>query len=189
MSQLTISKKQENPIPAGKNKKDLREIYSVGIRKWGLKWKMVFCVLMVLLSLEVVVAFTELTLRKWIKDLMGHRLEWVEPTMGSSVGIPDALIAMPDKTKLPVELKLWRYTQRGFQCKMRPAQIRYHYMTWYRKKGKTAICFAVESKISAGVFHIYVLNGKDVPRDQYHHEVGNKCILICKYNEHVQQKD
>lgn len=123
----------------------------------------------------------ELRLRHWLRDVMGEDcLQWVEPGRGSSVGVGDAILSLPRNNKLPVELKIWNEKSKGLCCDMRPAQIRYHYMTWYRKKGKTAIIFVVDRDV-------YVLAGQYVPKDQYKHEVADRCVRICSIDEKIEK--
>lgn len=117
----------------------------------------------------------EFELRKWIKELLGDNLSWIEPTRGSSVGMGDALVNLPDGNKLPVELKHWEMNAKGlWVCPMRPAQIRYHFMTWHRKKGRTAICFLL------GKF-VYVLDGRYVPHDKIKHKVLEHAKLVAVF--------
>lgn len=114
----------------------------------------------------------ELRLRHWLKDTVGEdHMQWVEPARGSSVGVGDAIIKTPRGGDIPVELKIWKYTTKGLCCEMRPSQIRYHYMTWYRSKGRTAIIFAVDHEI-------YVLAGQYVPKDKYKNVVAEKMIHL-----------
>lgn len=124
----------------------------------------------------------ELRLRHWLKDILGDdHLQWIEPARGSSVGVGDAEIMLPRNGKLPVELKVWSQTRLGLRCDMRPAQIRYHYMTWFREKSNTAIIYAVER-------NVFVVAGKYVPKDKYNHFVLEKGILIGDINDKEIQK-
>lgn len=129
----------------------------------------------------------EVKLRYWMKELLGDDLSWVEPTRGSIIGRPDALVTMPDKTKLPIELKIWKITKKGLECKMRPAQIRYHYMSWLKKREKTAICYAVDCPIDGWL--IFVLNGRYVPQDKYKHDVLNHRMVVCRYDQKIKRSD
>ncbi len=123
----------------------------------------------------------ELRLRHWLKDIVGESLHWIEPAIGSSIGRGDALINLPRNGELDVELKVWSHTKRGLRCDMRPAQIRYHFMTWYKNKGKTAIVFAIEKEV-------YVIAGKYVPKDKYNHFVLEKMIHIGNIDDKSVQR-
>lgn len=114
----------------------------------------------------------ELRLRHWFKDVLGEDCEWVEPSRGGTVGAGDALVQLPRNGKLSVELKVWCVTRLGLRCDMRPAQIRYHYMTWHKGKGRTAIVFVIDRDI-------YVVDGKYVPKDKYNHFVKEKMVHIA----------
>jgi len=117
----------------------------------------------------------ELRLRHWFKGVLGVDCEWVEPSRGGTVGAGDALVKLPRDGKLSVELKVWSLTRLGLRCDMRPAQIRYHYMTWHKNKGRTAIVFALDREI-------YVVDGKYVPKDKYNHFVREKMVLVGEMN-------
>lgn len=122
----------------------------------------------------------ETHLRGWVKDVLGDLLSWVEPGRGVSVGVPDALVQLPDKSKIPVELKLWEVKSKGLECKMRPAQIRYHFMHSHKKQGPTAICYlvAIENE-----WKVFVLHGRDVPQDRYKHLVTERSAFVAKLGD------
>lgn len=72
----------------------------------------------------------ESDLREWLRNTWGkggHGLDWIEPTRGSSVGVPDVMIPVYPRL-IPVELKInrQRKNSRWFTTPVRPAQIRYH---------------------------------------------------------------
>jgi hypothetical protein len=122
----------------------------------------------------------EFELRKWIKELLGVSLSWIEPARGGSVGMADALVSLPDKRKLPVELKHWDVDSKGgWICEMRPAQIRYHFMTHYRSLGKTAICFLINDQV-------YVVDGQFVPKHKKNHNVVLFAKYVCKLDDKSQ---
>lgn len=119
----------------------------------------------------------EFELRKWIKSLLGDDLSWIEPTRGSSVGMSDCIVSLPDRTRLPVELKHWTITHKGeWVCPMRPAQIRYHYMNHHKKKGRTAICFLIADEV-------FVIDGRYVPKHKKMHDVKEYARFVCKFGE------
>jgi len=122
----------------------------------------------------------ETDLRIWLKELLGDSLEWVEPGRGVGAGVPDCKIMLPDNRLLPVELKLWVYRRDGLECKMRPAQIRYHFMTAHRGKGPTAIIYLV---LDADDWKVFLLNGRDVPKDKYKHGVVADSIFVARKND------
>lgn len=86
-------------------------------------------------------------LRSWIS----HRIRgcwhcFLEPSLGSSTGVPDLLVLFPSGyncTPLPVELKLgWQEGNRVFTLAIRPAQIRWHDELG-RAGGKSCILFGL----------------------------------------------
>lgn len=111
-----------------------------------------------------------------MKEVLGDSLHWVEPGRGYSVGVPDCEVRLPDYRLIPVELKLWEFKTKGLECKMRPAQIRYHFMHAHKNKGPTAICYLV--KIDE-LWKVYLLNGRYVPQDRYKHEVVDRSIFVA----------
>lgn len=80
--------------------------------------------------MTVINSVAESDLRSWVRKTWGkggHGLDWVEPTAGSSVGVPDVMIPIFPRL-VPAELKVNRqsYKSRNFLTPVRPAQIRYH---------------------------------------------------------------
>lgn len=72
----------------------------------------------------------ESDLRDWLRNTWGpggHGLSWIEPTRGSSVGVPDVLVPLYPRL-IPMELKInkQKSNARWFKTDVRPAQIRYH---------------------------------------------------------------
>lgn len=122
----------------------------------------------------------ETDLRIWMKEVLGDDLDWVEPGRGIGAGRPDCEVKLPDKRSLPVELKLWELKRKGIEAKMRPAQIRYHYMTAHRKKGPTAIVYMIKLN---DLWQIFLLNGKDVPQDKYKHSVKARSIFVANKSD------
>lgn len=105
----------------------------------------------------------EAALRDFLRKLMPNKLEWIEPTRGSSVGIPDVNISFGD-LRIPVELKHWEWKRKGLYHPMRPAQIRYHTLA-YRDGKKSAIMFSVPEEHLG--FHVYMIPNKLCPKDDY----------------------
>lgn len=118
----------------------------------------------------------ELRLRHWFKNLLGDDCEWREPGFGGVVGAGDAIVKLPRDGKLSVELKIWKTTTKGLCCDMRPAQIRYHFMSWRKGKGKTAIVFSLADGV------VYIIDGKYVPKDKYNNDVQEKMVAVCDMN-------
>ena len=101
---------------------------------------------------------SELRLRRWIKRVMGHDVQWVEPSFGSEIGIPDTVLKF-GFADYPVELKWWPVGKAGqLKYHLRPAQIRYH--TLAARKGKrTAIMYAVP--LNENNFAVIIIPGKN----------------------------
>jgi hypothetical protein len=73
---------------------------------------------------------TEKDMRHWLRSVWsrgkgGVGVQWVEPTSGSSVGFPDALLPVWPAL-LPVELKLSKKTSSKYVASVRPVQRRFH---------------------------------------------------------------
>lgn len=107
-------------------------------------------------------AENEKRLRIWLKDAMGFDVLWVEPTLGSTVGMPDTVLKVYD-SHVPVELKWCKKTKTRarpeitrWSVEIRPAQLRYHTMA-HRRGSKTAIMIAMEV---GSCFHVWLLPGK-----------------------------
>jgi len=137
----------------------------------------------------------EKKLRSWIRQVMSSYttwkystdkdvIQWVEPSMGSTIGLPDMLLKV-GKSRIPVELKSWYYRknqklivkskrrdgrkiikkmlpeENRVVAKMRPAQVRYHILS-SRRGEKTAIMFSCHIQ---GIIHweVYVIAGKHCP--------------------------
>lgn len=80
----------------------------------------------------------ETDLRSWLRKAMKDDvIDWIEPSLGSTLGAPDANIDV-DGYMFPVELKWGKELKGRLIIKMRPAQIRYHTIA-RKKKRKTAI--------------------------------------------------
>jgi hypothetical protein len=99
----------------------------------------------------------EKDVRRWLKVAMGSDVVWTEPSIGSTVGKPDAELCVAGSW-LPVELKFAEIKKNRFIVKMRPAQIRYHFMA-HRNGMKTAIMVGVERQ---GNLEVYVMSGRFV---------------------------
>ena len=99
-------------------------------------------------------------LRDWLRSTMGDvsNIDWVEPSRGSSVGLPDCNLRFGNVT-IPVELKAWKVIKGQIKGEMRPAQIRYHFMA-AREKRRTAILYSIPSAVG---FDVFLLPGKYVP--------------------------
>lgn len=129
----------------------------------------------------------ESDLRLMMKGLLGNSLEWFEPGRGIGSGHPDCHVLLPDKRRMPVELKLWLMKTKGLECDMRPAQIRYHYMNAHRKKDPTAIAYMTRLNEDEP-WKVFLLNGRDVPQDRYKHYVVDKSIFLCSMPVEQKQK-
>lgn len=103
------------------------------------------------------------SLRNYLREALKKRINWIEPTRGSSVGVPDTTIDV-GAVSIPVELKFWEWRKKGLYHPMRPAQIRYHVMA-HKAGKKTAILFATPDEHVG--FHIYMLPNKYCPQDDY----------------------
>ncbi len=73
---------------------------------------------------------TEKDLRHWLRCVWSRGnsdigIQWVEPTSGSSVGFPDALLPVWPAL-LPVELKLSKFAAGKYSSDVRPVQRRFH---------------------------------------------------------------
>ncbi len=116
-------------------------------------------------------------LRDWLRQTMGgvRDIKWIEPARGSSVGLPDCELSFGNVT-IPVELKAWELSKGVIQGKMRPAQIRYHFMA-AREKKRTAILFNLPSDM------IYLLPGRYVPMADRKVDMG-KTVWMGNMNDH-----
>jgi hypothetical protein len=105
----------------------------------------------------------EAALRDFLRKLMPKKLEWIEPTRGSTVGLPDVNISHGNMS-VPTELKHWEWKRKGLYHPMRPAQIRYHTLA-YRDGKKTAIMFSTPDKHLG--CHVWMIPNKLCPKDDY----------------------
>jgi len=131
----------------------------------------------------------ESDLRRKIKKVFGVDLKWVEPNVRNTVGagIPDCEIKI-GKTNIPIELKYWKMTKKGLDCKMRPAQIRYHVMG-SRDGKKSAILFASDVIGSAGEFYMCLVPNSKCPKYPYklHAKDFRLVGFLCDDNKAVKQ--
>lgn len=126
----------------------------------------------------------ESNLRGWLRGrFSASELEWVEPTFGSSFGLPDVRINLLGD-KLPVELKCWDETRFGVRHSIRPAQIRYHWLE-HRAGRRSAFLVLVRGK-KFGVPRIVAFSGEHASPDPYPddvswmHDVGGFLELATK---------
>jgi len=103
----------------------------------------------------------ERDLRKWMRAVWGKdRLAWIEPSYGSSIGMPDTLLMFCGQW-LPLELKIGEPANDGIHCKLRPAQIAFHHNA-YKNGMKTAFVVGVDTPKG---FNVYVAPGASCPKD------------------------
>lgn len=102
----------------------------------------------------------ESDLRDFIRSAFGSDVYWVEQSVGSSVGSPDAEIKIENE-RVPVELKVWEKNRNGWRCPVRPSQRRYHLIA-ARKKLKSALCILMIDKRAAWSY-VYLLAGAQCP--------------------------
>jgi len=138
----------------------IRRVIRIEYRKLGPKWILAFGE-----NEKETVMVNETTLRNKIKSIMGKDILWVEPSFGSTVGLPDCELRFDGKT-FPVELKFWKVTRFGLKCELRPAQIRYHVVS-ARTKIKTAILFAYALAGSESDYVMYLLSNRKCPKENY----------------------
>ena len=107
----------------------------------------------------------------------GVELVWTEAAHGATYGQPDVSVPVPAKNvnssiyktrrethwRLPIELKVWKQTRKGIECKLRPAQIRYHTIEAMSKR-KSAIIAAVDGSEQ---IDLLVIPGHACPRTKY----------------------
>ena len=90
---------------------------------------------------------SEKTLRRWVSEAFPDRVRWVEPTRGSSTGMPDAFVGLRAGWELPLELKLGKdlTLTDSFTMRVRPSQRRYHILAHERGE-KTAFLVLVRGQ-------------------------------------------
>lgn len=107
----------------------------------------------------------EKELRNWLAAVYPERVRWVEPTRGSSVGLPDAEVDLYAGWKLPLELKsCYRLAMQGdtVNMRVRPAQRRYHILAKQNNQ-KTAFLL-LENALNPfstrhATYHVVLVNG------------------------------
>ena len=131
---------------------------------------------------------SEATVRKWLKKVWapGGDVLWTEAARGGTVGLPDATIRVPSNDEdwdLPIELKFWERTRKGVNCKLRPAQIRYHRKSAVAGR-KTALLIGTPVQSSnGGDVAYFLLPGKYAPVVNYPDMlpwvlVGHECTNV-----------
>ena len=82
-------------------------------------------------------------------------VRWIEPTLGSSTGLPDCIIKINNKD-IELELKAWDLNKNGkFAAKLRPTQVRYHMLA--HQTGKRTFIMVLSPS-----GYIYVMRNEDV---------------------------
>jgi hypothetical protein len=100
--------------------------------------------------------------RMWAGDPLG--LSWVEQARGSTAGTPDVTIPLPRPWHdVPTELKLWRRTSKGLECKVRPAQRRWHTL---QNRGGNRTAFIIGQERN-GTLMLSAFAGHLVPMEDY----------------------
>lgn len=129
--------------------------------------------------MEIQAIKDEQMLRQWLagrivawntKNVDKVRLDWIEPTFGSSVGLPDCSIRFRAHD-FGIELKHLYRLQKGVCWKIRPVQRRYHKMGV--KAGKKLLMVATVA--SDGYNELVLVRGDKVPLRDYCSIVGSGC--------------
>lgn len=108
-------------------------------------------------------------LKFWLNNAYHGQLNFIEPTIGSSVGMPDVELPIGKET-LPIETKIGTITRSGFlHVVLRPSQYRYHILAAERGQ-PTAILAAVGASTK---FSVYAFAGRFVENDRYKDQTIN----------------
>jgi hypothetical protein len=108
-------------------------------------------------------------LQEWISECEGRlKLEWVEPTFGSTVGAPDCKLSSNNET-IGLELKYLLTTKKGIKWTVRPAQRRYHHMH-AKHGGKSALLAYI-----AANEELHLVRGDHIPLRDYASDKESGC--------------
>jgi hypothetical protein len=107
------------------------------------------------------------SVRAWMKKTFPNEVEWIAFNYGGTAGLADCVLTIAD-WRIPIELKFWKRDERGWVCKIRPAQRRYH-MVAARQGVRTA--FIVGSAVATcergdSVLALQMFPGTKTPRSE-----------------------
>ncbi len=115
------------------------------------------------LSIRASKMMLEKHLKFWLNNAYHGQLKFIEPALGSSVGMPDCEIPF-GKGVMAVETKIGTLTRSGFlHITMRPSQYRYHILEAERGC-PTAVLVAVGGSTA---FDAFAFAGRHLENDRY----------------------